>query len=76
MAALEHNKFRFPSLSAEEAVANCNSMFGSQVKLTLDDLLHPQVSCFLSHVTAFCFCAGRIRKRTEKSVLGRCFGRS
>lgn len=41
--ASEHNKFRFPSLTSEEAVANCKSMFGSQVALSVDDLMRPQV---------------------------------
>ncbi|XP_020600902.1 kinetochore protein Nuf2-A-like [Orbicella faveolata] len=40
--ASEHNKFRFPSLTSEEAVANCKSMFGSQVALSIDDLMRPQ----------------------------------
>lgn len=40
--ASEHNKFRFPSLTSEEAVANCKSMFGSQVALSVDDLMRPQ----------------------------------
>lgn len=43
--ASEHNKFRFPSLTSEEAVANCKSMFGSQVALSVDDLMRPQVWC-------------------------------
>ena len=53
--ASEHNKFRFPSLTSEEAVANCKSMFGSQVALSVDDLMRPQVC------EQFRFCSTRTR---------------
>ena len=42
--AVDHKKFQFPSLTTDEAVANCKSMFGSQVALTADDFVRPQVS--------------------------------
>lgn len=45
--AMSSDKFQFPNLTTDEAVANCKSMFGSQVALTADDLLRPQVWCVL-----------------------------
>lgn len=51
--AVDHKKFQFPSLTTDEAVANCKSMFGSQVALTADDFVRPQVSLcqnFFSYV--------------------------
>ena len=39
------DKAGFPILTSEEAVANCKSMFG--VALSVEDLLRPQVKCFI-----------------------------